>query len=75
MARSKIIPEDVPLVPLPTDAQLLDALEKRIKIESLCLWEGSGEFPGSASKLPGLSLLRGRRSLRRAIADCCMEVR
>lgn len=55
------------------DSELLDALERCInKTRGLVLWDGIGEFPGRCpqcgiSKLAGLSLLQGRRTLREAL--------
>ena len=53
-----------------TDTELLDALERNIKKESLTLWDGIGEFPGGPGL--GLSLLGGDRTLREALALLCL---
>lgn len=50
-----------------TDAELLDALEAYIKDErALLIWDGTGPFPGV--DICGLSLMRGERSIRRALS-------
>ena len=53
---------------LPSDAELLDALEAAIKQDPLTLWMGFGDFPGGRTN--GLSLIKGQRSLRQALAAC-----
>ena len=50
-----------------TDTELLNALELHIKENPLVLWNGEGTFPGE--RAAGLSLCRGRRTLRQAIQD------
>jgi hypothetical protein len=48
------------------DTILLNALQRKIKLAPLLLWDGHGEFPGGRGSR-ALSLLRGGKTLREAI--------
>lgn len=57
---------------MPTDTEMLDALEKLVQECPLVLWGAAGtphDFREAKQQANGLSLLGGRRTLREALGN------